>query len=227
MAIDDRYRCILLFGPPGVGKGTQGKILANIPGFFHLSVGDVFRSIDIGSADGREVYGYISRGELVPDQLTMKIWKKAVDAYVALSWFKPREDLLVLDGMPRNVAQVEIVKQYLEIYRIIYLECSDQEDMIHRIRRRAIRENRTDDANEDVIRHRFELYEEVTRPVIDKYPPEMIERVDCNGSPAEVLRSILDVAIPVQNEHFRGNSSNVRSSRRSGQDKSQPADGDL
>lgn len=212
MAIDDRYRCVLLFGPPGVGKGTQGKILANIPGFFHLSVGDVFRSIDIGSADGREVYGYISRGELVPDQLTMKIWKKAVDAYVALSWFKPREDLLVLDGMPRNVAQVEIVKQYLEIYRIIYLECSDQEDMVHRIRRRAIRENRTDDANEDVIRHRFQLYEEVTRPVIDKYPAEMIERVDCNGSPAEVLRSILDVAIPVQNEHFRGNTGNIRRS---------------
>ena len=56
MTNDNRYRCVLLFGPPGVGKGTQGKILANIPGFFHLSVGDVFRSIDIGSADGREVY---------------------------------------------------------------------------------------------------------------------------------------------------------------------------
>ena len=202
---EERYRCVLLFGPPGVGKGTQGKILANIPGFFHLSVGDVFRSIDIGSPDGKEVYNYISRGELVPDELTMKIWKKAVDAYVALSWFKPHEDLLVLDGMPRNVAQVDIVEQYLEIYRIIYLECSDEEDMIHRIRRRAIRENRTDDANEDVIRHRFSLYNQVTRPVIDKYDPSMIERVDCNGSPAEVLRSILNVAIPVQNEHFRAN----------------------
>ncbi len=205
MGIRERYRCVLLFGPPGVGKGTQGKILANIPGFFHLSVGDVFRSIDIGSPDGKKVYNYISRGELVPDDLTMKIWKKAVDAYVALSWFKPHEDLLVLDGMPRNVAQVEVVKDYLEIYRIIYLECSDQEDMIHRIRRRAIRENRTDDANEEVIRHRFELYEEVTRPVIDCYGPDMIERIDCNGSPAEVLRSILKCTIPVQNEHFRSN----------------------
>ena len=200
-----RYRCVLLFGPPGVGKGTQGKILANIPGFFHLSVGDVFRAIDIGSTDGKQVYDSISRGELVPNDLTIKIWKKAVDAYVALSWYKPREDLLVLDGMPRNVEQVEIVKDYLEIYRIIYLECSDKEDMIHRIRRRAIRENRADDANEDVIRHRFELYERVTAPVLEMYDPDIIERVDCNGSPAQVLSSILSCTIPVQNEHFREN----------------------
>lgn len=205
MGKDDRYRCVLLFGPPGVGKGTQGGILANIPGFFHLSVGDVFRSIDIGSENGKKVYDCISRGELVPNELTMKIWKKAVDAYVALSWYKPREDLLILDGMPRNIEQVEIVKQYLEIHRVIYLECSDQEDMIHRIRRRAIRENRTDDANEDVIRHRFELYEEVTAPVLEKYDPDIVDRVDCNGSPAEVLNAILNVLIPVQNEHFREN----------------------
>lgn len=205
MGNDERYRCVLLFGPPGVGKGTQGKILANIPGFFHLSVGDVFRAIDIGSPDGKKVYDCISKGELVPDELTMKIWKKAVDAYVALSWYKPHEDLLVLDGMPRNVSQVNIVKEYLEIYRIIYLECSDQEDMVHRIRRRAIRENRTDDANEKVIRHRFELYDEVTAPVIERYDQDMIERVDCNGSPAEVLRGILNCVIPVQNAHFRRN----------------------
>ena len=205
MGTDKRYPCVLLFGPPGVGKGTQGKILANIPGFFHLSVGDVFRSVDIGSPNGKEVYNYLSRGELVPDELTIKIWKKAVGAYEALSWYKPREDLLVLDGMPRNVAQVEIVKEYLNIYTIIYLECSDQEDMIHRIRRRAIRENRADDANEDVIRHRFELYQKVTRPVLDKYDPSMIQEIDCNGSPAEVLRSILDCTIPVQNKHFRSN----------------------
>lgn len=200
-----RFRCVLLFGPPGVGKGTQGKILANIPGFFHLSVGDVFRAIDIGSTDGQEVYDSISRGELVADELTMKIWKKAVDAYVALSWYKPREDLLVLDGMPRNVQQVEIVKDYLEIYRIIYLECGDTEDMVHRIRRRAIRENRTDDANEEIIRHRFELYEKVTAPVLEQYDPSIIERIDCNRSPAEVLRAILNVTIPVQNEHFHAN----------------------
>lgn len=200
-----RYLCVPLFGPPGVGKGTQGGILAHIPGFFHLSVGDVFRSIDIGSDHGREVYKHISRGELVPDQLTIKIWRKAVEAYIALSRFKPREDLLILDGMPRNVTQVEMVKEYLDIRKVIYLKCTDEEDMIHRIRRRAIRENRIDDANEDVIRHRFRVYREVTAPVLEQYDSTIIHEVDANGSPAEVLRSILDCLIPVQNELFAAN----------------------
>ena len=205
MSIKLRYRCVPLFGPPGVGKGTQGKILSNIPGFFHLSVGDVFRSIDIGSTNGREVYKHISRGELVPDDLTIKIWRKALEAYEALSWFKPREDLLILDGMPRNVRQVEMIQEHLEIHRVIYLKCSDEEDMIHRIRRRAIRENRIDDANEDIIRRRFDVYREVTAPVLQQYDAAIIHEVDANGSPAEVLHSILDCLIPVQNELFDAN----------------------
>ena len=205
MTSKPRYRCVPLFGPPGVGKGTQGKILANIPGLFHLSVGDVFRSIDISSPNGREVYRHISRGELVPDDLTIKIWRKAVEAYISLSRFKPREDLLILDGMPRNVQQVKMIQEYLEIHRVIYLKCSDEEDMIHRIRSRAIRENRTDDANETIIRRRFDVYRAVTEPVLNQYDPAIIHEVDANGSPAEVLFEILKCLIPVQNELFEAN----------------------
>ena len=93
MSNPSRFRSILLFGPPGVGKGTQGGIIGSVPGFFHLSVGDVFRSIDIGSEDGKQVYEFSSQGKLVPDELTVKIWHKALHAYVALSRYKPREDL--------------------------------------------------------------------------------------------------------------------------------------
>lgn len=201
----ERYRSILLFGPPGVGKGTQGKILGNVPGFFHLSVGDVFRSIDIGSPDGKEIYQYSSKGQLVPDELTVKIWKKALNAYVALSWYKPHEDLLILDGIPRNVAQTELVKDHLDILQVVYLACSDAEDMIHRLRRRAIRENRADDANEDVIRERFRIFAETSSPVLTCYPPEIVNTVEANGSPAEILGRVLNCIIPLQNEHFVSN----------------------
>ena len=165
-----RYRSILLFGPPGAGKGTQGKILGSVPGFFHLSVGDVFRSIDIGSPTGQQIYKYTSNGQLVPDELTVEIWKKTVDAYVALSTYKPREDLLVLDGIPRNVAQTVLVKDHLEILQVVSLSCESEEDMILRMRRRAIRENRADDANEDVIRSRFRIFHSVSKPVLECYP---------------------------------------------------------
>ena len=198
MTLRSRYHCVPLFGPPGVGKGTQGRILGRIPGFFHLSVGDVFRAVDIGSAHGPEVHKYISRGEFVPDDLAVSLWRKAVEAYVTLSCFKPREDLLILDGMPRNVNQVQLIQDDLEIHRIIYLKCSNEDDMVRRIRHRAVQENRPDDADEGIIRRRFDIYREVTAAVLKHYNPDIIFEVDANGSPAEVLRSILECLVPVQ-----------------------------
>ena len=197
-----RYPAALLFGAPGVGKGTQGAILARIPGFFHLSSGDIFRSIDIGGADGREVTRYISRGDLVPDELTVKIWRRALDAHTFLSSFKPREDLLILDGIPRNVRQAQMLRGHVEVKALIHLECSDTEAMVGRLRRRALREGRVDDASEEVIRHRYNVYADATAPVSDFYDPSVIHRIDAIGSPAAILRRVLDVLVPIQDAVF-------------------------
>ncbi len=203
MANNKPYRSILLFGAPGVGKGTQGSILGLIPGFFHLSVGDVFRSIDVGSEEGREVYRYSSQGQLVPDELTINIWKKAVHAFVALSTYKPREDLLILDGIPRNPTQVALVEEHVDVRKVINLACKDIEKMVDRLKRRAIRENRADDANETVIRKRFEVFSRQSAFVLDCYPPEKIATIEATGSPAQVLSRILQEVIPIQDELFQ------------------------
>ena len=93
-----RYKTILLFGAPGSGKGTQGKILGAIPGFFHSSTGDIFRSLDLQSPTGRTVWEYVSKGKLVPDQLTINIWKQYLQGMELINQFHPETEIIVLDG---------------------------------------------------------------------------------------------------------------------------------
>jgi len=197
-----RYQTILLFGAPGSGKGTQGKILGQIPGFYHLSCGDVFRTIDTSSDLGRTFIEYSSRGELVPDDVTVKMWQQNMHARTVLSDYKPRADLLVLDGIPRNVNQAKLLEKHIHVLQIVHLMCPDKEEMIKRLRRRALKENRVDDAREEVIRRRWEVYEAETAPVLKYYPKDIIRTVDAFGSPARVLEHILEAVVPIQETHF-------------------------
>jgi adenylate kinase len=139
----------------------------------------------------------------VPDELTIKVWKKALGALMAMSTDNPHEDWLVLDGMPRNVAQTQLVKDHLDIRKVIQLECVNIEGMIRRLNRHAIRENRADDANEEVIRWRFEVYQAQSAPVLACYPSKIVAQVEAAGSPAEVLSQILHQLVSIQNQLFR------------------------
>jgi len=197
-----RYQTVLLFGAPGAGKGTQGAILGRIPGFFHLSCGEVFRSLDIQSELGAIFYEYSSKGELVPDDVTVKMWAENMHAQTVLSLYKTHDDLLLLDGIPRNVKQAELMDEYINVLGIIHLVCPDKEAMIKRLRRRALKENRIDDAQEDVIRRRWDIYERETAPVLNYYPSEVIHEVNAVGSPAAVLQQVLKVTVPIQDIHF-------------------------
>jgi adenylate kinase len=199
----ERYKTILLLGAPGAGKGTQGKILGTIPGFYHCACGDVFRQIDITSKLGKIFYNYSSRGELVPDEITVQMWAESIHAHTVLSLYKPKKDLLILDGIPRTVEQAKLMEKHIKVLKIVHLVCSDENAMFERLRRRALKENRFDDANEATIRRRWAVYEKETKPVLDYYSTNLIKNVDSMGSPARVLRDILEIAVPIQDAVFK------------------------
>src|SRR3954469_9359172 len=193
-----RYKSILLFGAPGSGKGTQGRILGAIPGFYHSACGDVFRSLDLQSEMGRVFWQYSSRGELVPDEFTVKLWRNYISGMEMVNQFHPETELLVLDGIPRNKRQAELLDGVLDVVKVIYLKCADMAKMIERLRRRALKENRFDDANDTVIQNRLEVYERETKPVLEHYPPEKVIKVDATLNQLTVLSEIIKQLAPIK-----------------------------
>lgn len=197
-----RYRSMLLFGGPGTGKGTQGSLLGHIPGFRHVSTGDMFRGLDRSSELGRLFHEISSRGELVPDDLTVRLWSQEVAAMVARGAYDPSKMLLVLDGIPRSVSQCELMADKIEVLLIVHLRCADRERMFERLRARALKQGRSDDAREDVIRRRWAVYEQETAPVLGYYDASLVSEVEAEGHPARVLGRILDAAAQIVESRF-------------------------
>ncbi len=190
-----KYRTILLFGAPGSGKGTQGKILGSIPGYFHCACGDVFRSLKTDSNVGKVFLEYSSRGALVPDEPTVNLWRYFIDGSTKTGRFRPDADVLVLDGIPRNLPQAEMLKNDLDVKAVFYLGCRQEQVLIERLQRRALKENRLDDANLDTIRQRLVTYERESQPVLDFYDPRLLRRLDAGQSPAQVFLDILNEVV--------------------------------
>jgi len=187
-----KYQTYLLFGAPGSGKGTQGRTLGSIPRFFHCPCGDVFRAMDTRTKVGQAFLEYSSKGQLVPDDITVQLWKVAIDAAVEAHKFKPDIDALVLDGIPRNVAQAKIMDELIDVKKVFHLSCTNREALFMRLKKRALKDNRLDDANEEVIKRRLALYEEESKPVLQYYSKDRIKCIDASEPPAKVLMHILE-----------------------------------
>jgi adenylate kinase len=196
-----KYRTFILFGAPGSGKGTQGKTLGTIPRFYHCACGDVFRSIDTRTTVGKAFLEYSSKGQLVPDEVTVELWKEAIDAAVDAHKFKPDIDTLVLDGIPRNVGQAEIMEEMIEVEKVFHLACPSRETLFTRLKKRALKDNRLDDANEQIIQRRLDIYETESKPVLSHYLKERITVVDAMQPPAKVLFDILASVNGVNGQH--------------------------
>lgn len=182
---------ILLFGPPGAGKGTLGKFLASSGSQYYLSTGDIFRSLRLSSPAGKLYYSYASRGELLPDEATLEIWKYYVQGLIATNSYYPETQDLLLDGIPRTLAQAEQLQEFLQVRHIIVLEISNRQEILRRMQRRARIKGRLDDVDVEVLKKRLEQYEEETDKIFNFYPPHLISHIDGTQKPLEVLRDVL------------------------------------
>jgi adenylate kinase len=192
MAPVRKYRTILLFGMPGSGKGTQGSVLGQLPGLMHISCGDVFRKIPKYGELGREVVKSTSAGLMVPDDLTVRIWERHIQILEMQELLLPDMHTLILDGLPRNYAQAVRLDDVLDVVQIFHLKIDDTEKAADRLKSRALRENRLDDINEEVIRRRLQTYYDETYETLSFYEPGLVFDVDASLSPLDVLRAIID-----------------------------------
>lgn len=189
---------VLLIGMPGVGKGTQGKLLAQHSWLVHVSTGELLRSLPDDSDVGRLVANYLGRGEFVPDELMLEIWDRWLAEQMRSGRYRPGEQLLLLDGIPRNLAQCQRLAQQIDVRQVLSLSPPDDEPMVERMRQRAVLEGRSDDADETIIRHRLEIYQRETAPILGFYGPELIREIDPMQTPSAVLEQILEGLTPIR-----------------------------
>jgi len=158
---------LILFGPPGSGKGTQAAKLVDKYGLLHISTGDLFRN-EMGQNTplGLEAKSYIAKGQLVPNEVTIGMLRNRVIA-------NPDVHGYIFDGFPRNIAQCEALDELLsslnqDIHRLLLLEVEDLE-IITRILSRGQSSGRTDDNDPAIIQHRIDVYKSETMPVFGYY----------------------------------------------------------
>ena len=178
---------LLFLGPPGAGKGTQAERICNSNDLLHLSTGDLLRSeVAANTPLGKEAADVMNRGELVSDELVLAIVKYKLQS---------QEGGWLLDGFPRNVHQAEELKTLLEqlkqpIESVVLLELEDSE-----LIQRLISRGRADD-NEEVVRHRLDVYREKTEPLIEYYRNQsLLVSVEASGSVQEIAARIETVLI--------------------------------
>jgi len=185
---------LILFGPPGSGKGTQAAKLVEKYELLHISTGDLFR-YEMGNDTplGIKAKSYIEKGELVPDEVTMGMLRNKLEANLDAKG-------IIFDGVPRTIAQAEILDSMLsehgeQVDILIALQVEDEE-IVKRILNRGKTSGRADDNDESIIRNRIEVYKNETTPVFEYYESKgKAVKVDGIGTIEEIadrLSKIID-----------------------------------
>jgi adenylate kinase len=180
---------LILMGPPGAGKGTQAKVVAEKFGVPAISTGDIFRkNVSEGTDLGVKAQQYMDAGEYVPDEITNLMVQNRIDEPDAEPGF-------LLDGYPRTLQQVEELDGMIKYtgHQLDAVVCLtvDADELVQRLLARAETDGRSDDT-EDVVRRRQEVYAEQTEPLIDVYRDRgLLVEVDGMGEVGEVTQRVL------------------------------------
>ena len=180
---------LVLFGPPGSGKGTQSEKLIEKYGLIHLSTGDLLRKeMKAGTPLGNEAKSLIEKGQLVPDEVVVGMISSALDA-------NPEANGFLFDGFPRTIAQAEALDKLLTlkktaIHAVLFLMVNEEE-LINRLVGRAKTSGRLDDADPEIQRKRQEVYKNETLPVAGYYQnQDKVSRVEGEGTIDEIFDRI-------------------------------------
>ncbi len=183
---------IVLFGKPGAGKGTQADFLKAQFNLIHLSTGDIFRfNIKNNTSLGQLAKNYMDKGDLVPDEVTIKMLQSEVDKHPQAAGF-------LFDGFPRTIAQAEALDAFLDtknqkITATVALEAND-DILVQRLLERGKTSGRPDDQDEEKIRNRYTEYNQKTAPLMDYYKAQnKFYAVDGIGSIQEVTQRLVAV----------------------------------
>jgi adenylate kinase len=181
---------LILMGPPGAGKGTQARVVAEHFGIPAISTGDIFRTnVSNGTPLGKKAQEYMDQGEYVPDEITNLMVRDRIDQPDAEPGF-------LLDGYPRTLAQVEeldgMIRHTGHVLDAVVVLTVDADEIVDRLLHRAQTEGRADDT-EEVIRRRQEVYGEQTEPLIEVYRRRgIVHEIDGMGVVDEVTKRIFD-----------------------------------
>lgn len=183
---------LILFGPPGSGKGTQALHLVEKYKLVHISTGDLFRyEMSNDTPLGLKAKSYISKGELVPDAITIGMLRNKVEA-------NPYANGFIFDGFPRTIPQAEALNELMdeegmELHALLALQVADDE-IIQRIKLRGATSGRADDLDENVIRNRIQVYKSETSPVFDFFAGTgKSHSIDGMGTVDEIFERLCEV----------------------------------
>jgi len=169
---------VILFGAPLIGKGTQGEILGSLPGYFHISMGQLFRQLPKTDERRKHVEKLMETRALVPDELVFEIFNEYKQSIIQTGDYVPGRDILIVDGLPRNVSQVSEFNERANVMQIIYMTASNIEELKKRAKIRAIVEGRQDDFDEATVIKGLENFKAETLPLLEQYDGTPVMEID-------------------------------------------------